>query len=151
MAWYDTVKSWFTPESTMPEYWEFETPPPITAYPKPEYWEFETPPVYKDSLWDNFKSTVTGVYQEAKEIAPDVASFYTKMQEITKPVDPYSLAAREPQPMEIPKTNYLMSTPYQRSTSGTQPTTASFVSGAGLSMPLLLVGAGLIFLMLKKR
>ena len=130
-AW-DTVKSWFTPE-------------PTTL----EYWEFETPPVYKDSLWDSFKSTAKGFYEEAKEIAPDVMSFYTKIQEIKKPVDDSALVIRETPRAEIPRTDFVMSTPYQRSTSGSQPTAKPTI--AGLSMPLILIGAGLVFLMLKKR
>jgi len=164
MAWYDTVKSWFTPESKEPEYWEFETPP--VTYPKPEYWEFETPPVIEDSLWDKFKSGFKTVYQEAKEIAPDVASFYAQIQEIRKTPDTTSLIVRQPAPMEIPRTDFVLNTPYQRPTSGTQPgpkvTLPSVKAGApgapgapgagiGLSMPLILVGAGLIFLMLRKR
>ncbi|MBA7495768.1 hypothetical protein ES702_06357 [subsurface metagenome] len=179
MAWYDTVKSWFTPESTTPEYWEFETPPEVKAqpvdysaleywefetppviYPKPEYWEFETPPVVEDSLWDKLKSGFQTVYQEAKEIAPDVGSFYAQIQGIKRPVDTTSLVTRQPTPMEIPRTDFVINTPYQRPTSGTQPgskvTTPSLKAGApgaqvGLSMPLILVGAGLIFFMLRKR
>jgi len=127
----------------------FETPPPVTAYPKPEYWEFETPPVYKDSLWDNFKSTAKGFYEEAKEIAPDIMSFYTEIQEIKKPVDNTALIARETSRAEIPRQDFVMTTPYQRPTGGTQPISKPTI--AGLSMPLILIGAGLILLMLKKR
>ena len=132
MAWYDTVKSWFTPESTTPE-----------------YWEFETPPINEDSLWDRFKSGFKTVYEETKEIAPDVMSFYAKIQEIEKPVDNTALVIRETPRAEIPRQDFVMNTPYQRQTSGTQPTAKPTI--AGLSMPLILIGAVLVFFMLKKR
>ncbi|MBA7603111.1 hypothetical protein ES703_10215 [subsurface metagenome] len=164
MGWLDTVKSWFTPESTQAEigipfkyqypkaeFPEWEPPPAQYDYPTLEPWETVSLPApeYGESLWDKFKSGVKTVYQEAKEIAPDVGSFYAQIQGIKKPVDNTALIVRETPRAEIPRQDFVVSTPYQRPTSGTQPTAKPGI--AGLSVPLILIGAGLVFLMLKKR
>jgi hypothetical protein len=125
--------------------------------PAPEPFDCEpyaiNKPGFFGSLWDGFRSTVSGVYEEAKEIAPGVMDVYKTIQEIKRPVDNTALVIRETPRAELPRTDYVMSTPYQRQTSGAKPASISIPPGgkAALSMPLILVGAGLIFLMLKKR
>lgn len=112
------------------------------------------------SLWDGFlsvgsqvKKTVSGIYQEAKEIAPEATELYKTIHAIKNPLDATSLFAKEPTRGSPSSPDQLLYTPYPRSSTGAQPAVITTGNGKGLSMPLLLAAgaAALIFLSKKGR
>jgi hypothetical protein len=126
------------------------------------------------SLWDSVKSagakakeTISGIYEEAKEVAPVATSLYKTIQEIKKPLDTSSLVLRQ-SPSQAPTSQDLtLFTPYPRADSGAKPASISIEgaepapspavittgNGKGPSMPLILIAgaAALLFLTAKRR
>ena len=107
------------------------------------------------SLWDSIKSGAGTVYKEVKEVVPQAVDLYSKVYGVTHPAQVNaSLNEKVPEPLEIPRTDYALSTPYQRESSGSAPSTPvtqTKSQSSGIS-PLILIGIGAaVFLMRRKR
>lgn len=110
------------------------------------------------SLWSSFKSfaggvkeTVTGIYQEAKEVAPEATRLYKEIHGITKPMDTTSLFAREPSRGFPSSPDQVLYTPYPRSSTGAKPAVITTGNGKGFPVSLLLIAGVAAFFLLSKR
>lgn len=113
----------------------------------------ETSTGFLGSLWDGLKTAtsavggvVKGAWEEVKEIAPEAVKLYGEV----KTAGSESLSRVMPK-AEIPKTDFQVSTPYQRDSNTSIPSILPPAGAVGgLPLPLLLGGLALFVLLFMK-